>query len=185
VRTIPVEDDVYSFLVAKRQEFESVSDTLRRELRISADSQARNTSAPTSTGAMTNLASLAVETKDMKDFLQSPEFLVESSEAGRFLAILGWLYRRDPKKFEAVLELSGRSRKYFGCSSEELEERGSGVKPQRIPHSLFWADTNNDTMRKRKILASAMRVLRCADDTIREAVLALRLSSQQMGALSR
>ncbi len=174
VQNIHVEDDVYQFLVSQRHGFETESETLRRELGIPRNNTGRTLSSqPTAEKPEAPDAS-NTEHKAIRDFLQTSEFLVESSVAGRYLAILGWLYRRDPKKFEALLQLSGRLRRYFGRSAHDLEERGSGVKPQPIRHSPFWADTNNDTMRKRKMLATAMRVLRCGDGTIREALSALR-----------
>lgn len=174
MQIIHVEDDVYQFLVSKRQGFETESETLGRELGILRKNPGRTLSSQLTAEKPEALGASNTEHKAIRDFLQTSEFLVESSVAGKYLAILGWLCRRDPKKFEALLQLSGRSRSYFGRGAQDLEERGSGVKPQRIPHSQFWADTNNDTMRKRKMLATAMRVLRCGDDTIREAVSALR-----------
>jgi hypothetical protein len=38
-------------------------------------------------------------------FLKSPQFLVQSNAVGKFLEILSWLYRQDPEKFKAVLDI--------------------------------------------------------------------------------
>ena len=94
----------------------------------------------------------------------------------KFLHILGFAFQEDPAKFEKLLEISGRRRKYFGRSKEDIEQSGRNPHPRPIYGSGYWAMTNADTRLKRDILRRALEVLGYSPDEIRTAVQALERS---------
>jgi negative modulator of initiation of replication len=77
----------------------------------------------------------------------------------RYLALLGFLYRQDPKGFDSVLELSGRHRKYFGRSRGEIASSGKSLHPRQIPDAPFWVMTNADTAQKQELIQRVLTVL--------------------------
>lgn len=78
----------------------------------------------------------------------------------QFLGILGFAFGEHSAEFDKVLdEVSGRSRKYFGRSAEEIKESGTSTHPRPIPGSPFWAMTNADTRQKRDVLTRVLEVL--------------------------
>lgn len=153
MKTVSIEDDVYEFLLKRSTRIgESASDILRRELKIRPNSGNTGNTSPQTNGSVFASGSLGA-------FLQTPEFLVESDALGKFLAILSCLHKQDPKKFPAVLNLTGRKRRYFGSSANELEKYGNSVMPRQIKASPYWVISNTDTPKKRQMLSQAMRVL--------------------------
>jgi negative modulator of initiation of replication len=176
MQTIEIEDDVYGFLLRSTSRFgESPSDILKRLLKL-ADS--RGPQGATTGKVVTAQATLA-STKGGNDdsvvaFLNSAAFLVHGNAVGRFLAVLSWLCKQSPEKFEKVLLLNGRKRRYFAKSAEELEASGNSVMPKRIPDTPFWVFTNSPTQLKKQVVADVMRVLGYDSSTTRSVVDALR-----------
>ena len=176
MKTIEIEDDIYEHLLRCTVHIgESASEILRRLLGLSEPSRkysfkpilkmerARHDIAVDYSFAKTELS----------DCLNSPEFLAQSSVVRKFLYILSYVHRRNPEKFSKVLAIEGRHRKYFGRSIEELDQSGIKVMPQRIPDSPYWVATNNDTPKKRRMLADALKVLGYDNNAIDQAVKAL------------
>ncbi len=92
-------------------------------------------------------------------FLNSPTYLVRGSAVEKFLSILSWLYSENREKFEKVLLLSGRKRRYFAKTSDELDASGNSVMPKRVPNSPFWVITNSPTQLKKQMVEDVMRIL--------------------------
>jgi negative modulator of initiation of replication len=90
----------------------------------------------------------------LEECILEPQFRFERDAVGRFLFILSWLHKRHSKDFAKVLDIRGRSRRYFATSANALEESGTSVNPQKIPNSSYWVVTNNDTPKKGRILYS-------------------------------
>jgi negative regulator of replication initiation len=93
-------------------------------------------------------------------FITDPALLCRNTTE-RYLAILGFAYREKQEKFAKVLDVRGRSRKYFAGSREEIEKYGTSTHPHPIPGSekKYWAMTNADTIQKREMLSNALKVL--------------------------
>jgi negative modulator of initiation of replication len=128
--------------------------TLRRELKMqgSHSTNGKQAKLPTQVASGPGSASLT-------DFLKSPEFLVQGDAVGKFVTILSWLYRQNPKKFDGVLTYSGRKRQYFGRTATQLEQSGNSVMPRSIPTTPYWVVSNNDTPKKKRMLEDVMRML--------------------------
>ena len=178
MKTIEVDDGLYEYLRRNTVRIgETASDILRRLLHLTgpgenggeASRRVRRGSKNHDTGG--GVDQIPTE---LSKCLNSPGFLAQPDVIGKFLFILGYLHTRDPDKFKDVLEISGRKRKYFALTSAELEQSGKSVNPQRIPESQYWVVTNNDTSKKRRILADVLRVLGYAGADVELALRALR-----------
>jgi negative modulator of initiation of replication len=128
------------------------------------DSVSDNTRAATGTGESENA---------LLHFVSDPALRCRNTTE-RYLAILGFAFREKPAKFAKVLEVSGRSRKYFASSREEIEISGASTHPHPIPGSPFWAMTNADTTQKKEMLSKALQVLEYSPEEIQASTTAIR-----------
>lgn len=177
MQTIEVEDDIYGFLLRNTNKFgESASDVIRRLLGVTESGEQR----PIATGKSISALPTRSEPKTSsgfdaaEKFLNSPAFLVHGNAVGKFLTVLSWLHRQSPEKFEKVLLLNGRKRRYFAKTEKELEESGNSVMPKRIPDTPYWVFTNSPTQLKKQVLADVMRVLGYDSSTARLVIDTLR-----------
>ena len=173
-RTVEIDDDIYEFLRQNVRAFrETESTVLRRLLNLP------NAKPPTllpPPGARPSLgASPAGQPPPPVDH-PSPlmRFVADLSFRDRnatdkFLGILGFAYKEDPARFEKVIEIWGRSRKYFGRSREEIEKSGTSTHPRPIPGSEYWVMTNADTRQKCDMLKRALKVLGYSAEDIQAA----------------
>ena len=175
-RSVDLDDDVYGFIKTNVRDFgESVSTVLRRLLQIPAVEVETVEPPSEETHSQMNgrvkVASLSLVTESpLIGFVSDPGFR-RGTATDRFLRALGFVYKEDPTRFERVFEISGRSRKYFGRSEQEIEK--SGTHPRQIPGSEYWAMTNADTRQKCDVLETALRSLGYAVEEIRAAVKAV------------
>lgn len=86
------------------------------------------------------------------NYLNKEELAMQRGAVGRFLLILGALYRVHTNNFSVVSDIRGRDRLYFSANLNELTESGSSTKPFQIPESPYWVVTNSNTTRKKMIL---------------------------------
>ncbi|WP_426356894.1 replication initiation regulator SeqA [Pseudocolwellia sp. HL-MZ19] len=93
-----------------------------------------------------------VDNGSVFDYLNKEELAMQRGAVGRFLLILGALYRVHTNRFSVVSEIRGRDRLYFSDNLNELTESGSSTKPFQIPESPYWVVTNSNTTRKKMIL---------------------------------
>lgn len=153
MKTLIVEDDLYSFLVSHTQEIgESASSILRRLLGLK----------PGSHGAQSSREEL---TKTF-DFLQHWEQFRHLTHAKKFLHILSWAYRKHGDDFQKILSVEGHRRKYFARDAKTLIESGRSTNPRPIPDSPYWVITNNSTAKKAEILSDVFRILGYEDEQI-------------------
>ncbi|CAN5737822.1 replication initiation negative regulator SeqA [soil metagenome] len=174
MQTIEVEDDVYFYLVKNISRIgEDASSILRRLLKIPVNAPVapRVVSNPESN---TETRSVPAPSGGIGDCLNHPHFRVERDAVGQFLFILAWLQKKHPDTFSRVLGLRGRVRTYFARSARDLEATGESVNPQRIPSTDYWVVTNNDTPKKKRILADVLKLLGYSPMDIIHAVDALR-----------
>lgn len=175
MHTIEIDDVVYEYLLRKTVRIgESASEILSRLLKVPGPGTNGRGSGESPPPPMRPSGELLGPPAEVSDLLSDPRFQAERDAVGKFLVILSYLYGRDSKGFERVLNLSGRRRKYFGRSSEDLAKYGRSVFPKRIPDSPYWVVTNNDTAKKRQILADAMRLLAYKEAAINAVINALR-----------
>ena len=77
----------------------------------------------------------------------------------RFLVILSALYQANKTTFVDVLAIKGKERLYFATDQNSLEQSGSSTRPKPIPDSPYWVTTNNNTARKKVMLAKVASCL--------------------------
>lgn len=106
-------------------------------------------------------------------FLSSPT-VADANATTRYLEILGYLARERPRGFEEILDMGGRTRRYFAESKREIEESGKSTNPREIPGSPYWAMTGVDTFQKRDILRQAMEKMKYDPDSIDRSVEAVK-----------
>jgi len=152
MRSIEVEEDVYFYLLGRTANSDvSCSELLRRVLGLTGDTgQRHDLGLASREGAPPS----AVEV-----WIRSPRFLAETTSLGRFMCLLYFLHEKHGDGFDVVLDLSGRKRRYFALSAEELDETGQSVFPKPIAGSPFWVVTNTETAKKRQLIESVMRML--------------------------
>lgn len=161
MRTIEIEDDVYKYLLQNTTRIgESASQILIRLLHIPGHQSRRS-------------VHVGGSNTELSECLDAPGFKAQSDVTGKFLYILSYLHKKDPEQFKKVLAISGRRRKYFALSSQELEESGSNVHPKQIPDSDFWVITNADTPKKRRMIEDVLKLLGYSDDAVKQATRAL------------
>ena len=151
MKTIQIDDDIYQHLKTAGELGENASSILRRLLNLPHQRGVVRASEGPRNGQ-------SQRQNAIDECLNDHRFRVERDAVGKFLYLLGWLRQRHPAEFSRVLEIRGRSRKYFGRSENELVESGESVNPQKIPNSDFWVVTNNDTPKKGRILSDVMRL---------------------------
>lgn len=156
---IEVDRDIFDFLRSQVQGFrETESSVLRRLLGLQGS--ARNGGeAPLATGPASPL----------DEFLAGPKLRLKRNATDKFLAILAFAHEENSDRFERLLEISGRRRRYFGRSQREIVNSGKSTHPQQIPGTNFWVMTNADTFQKRDILRKALRALGYSDGQARAA----------------
>ena len=155
-----IDDDIYDHLVKNVKTLgEDASSILRRLLDLPHSSVAATDRSVQSLQSEASKQNVQPGNGAVTECLNHSRFNVERNAVGRFLFALGWLQKRNPDKFQCVLDLSGRTRKYFARSANELEASGESVNAQRVPDSQYWVITNNDTPKKKRVLADVMGLL--------------------------
>lgn len=154
MKTLQIDDEVYDHLLRNVQTIgEDASSILRRLLGIQPGSLPKLDKRPISAST-----SASVPTR-VDECIQHQRFQMEREAVGKFLFALSWLSKQHGAEFRKVLEIRGRRRHYFAESVDVLEESGSSVQPRQIPDCSLWVITNNDTPKKKRMLADVMRVL--------------------------
>lgn len=174
MKNIEIEEDLYQYIASQTQFIgESASSILRRLLfeneqhinSITTDKIADSIE-PIKTIEEPEFESIVEQTiidnqpvpqeiatnESVFNYLNKEELAMQRGAVGRFLLILGALYRVHTNKFSVVSDIRGRDRLYFSANLNELTESGSSTKPFQIPESPYWVVTNSNTTRKKMIL---------------------------------
>jgi negative modulator of initiation of replication len=149
IKQIEIDHDVYAFILQNTSEIgESASSILRRLLGVTPRAVAPG---------KTSLASH--EKSELGTLLESSDFIYAKGVVGRFLVLLGWIYRRNPEGFAKIEGIKGRGRLYFAKKPEILELSGRSVNPKQIPSTPFWVITTTPTILKQEIVERVMQTL--------------------------
>lgn len=145
MKTILIDDDLYSYLVSHTQVIgESASSILRRLLGMTdGDYGIKGRE----------------EAGEVFGFLKTWDQLSHLTQTKKFLYILSWAYRNNEGEFEKILSIEGNRRKYFAQDQRTLLESGRSTNPRPIPDSPYWVITNNSTAKKAEILSDVFRLL--------------------------
>lgn len=110
----------------------------------------------------------AVSIGSVYDYINKEELAVQRGAVGRFLLILGALYRVHSSEFSSVCDIRGRDRLYFANNEAILNASGSSTKPRQIPDSPYWVITNSNTTRKKMMLTEVAIALGYSADEAEE-----------------
>lgn len=178
-KLVAIDDDVYEFLRRSVSNFrETESAVLRRLLGVptpgtatapGGNHDAASTAVLAGAGGPGEPYSARPSATPLARFVNDPAFRLQGSATDKFLKILGFAYQQDPTDFHKVLQLSGRHRKYFAGSREEVAKSGTSTHPRRIPGSEYWVLTNAATHYKCGILRRTLKILGYSDDDIKAA----------------
>lgn len=165
MRTIEIEEDVYTHLVANTQELEEpTSSILRRLLGLKA---------PSENGKQDlNDETLSEQSQRLLSF--AGDRLGFGNVTRKYMRLLEFLHEENPTTFDAVLKIQGRTRRYFGRSRSEIASCGTSTHPKPISNSPYWALTNADTYHKREILRRVLNLLGYERRAVQMAAAALR-----------
>ena len=154
---IELDSDVIAYLLdVTRTTGEPPSSFLRRTHELAVpDTTAASVPAPTDSSTTPNSP-----THDLVAFLESARFRIANRTAtDKFLAVLGFLATQTGERFERILEVSGRGRRYFAQSRDEITQSGRSLHPQQIPGTSYWVMTNASTTHKREIMRRVLAIL--------------------------
>jgi negative modulator of initiation of replication len=153
---IEVDDDVGRMIrVIEHATGQSASTFLRRLLDPAAADNGAGSTYDQEQLAVTRDRAVSPDVAMLR-FVQSDSVRFLNTATDRYLAVLSFAHQERPDSFDRILELGGRTRKYFGRSYAEIDGAGSSTHPQQIPHTPFWAMTNADTQQKQQILRRAL-----------------------------
>ncbi|WP_261815692.1 replication initiation negative regulator SeqA [Vibrio gallicus] len=167
MKTIEVDDELYSFIASRTQRIgESASDILRRLLIADGEQSQESTTPqvqsnePTTDSATPNVVSKETSSidpiKQIRTVLISDEFAALNKKIDRFMFVLASLHSIDKDGFAEATQVKGRKRIYFADNKDVLLASGKTTKPRAIPGSPFWVITNNNTERKRQMVEQLM-----------------------------
>ncbi|RZQ57052.1 replication initiation negative regulator SeqA [Pseudidiomarina tainanensis] len=157
-KRIEIDDELYRYIASHTQHIgESASAILRRLLGLGPAEQA--TGQPViAMPEVDDAAAVAADNSEglgrrtIFDVMTRADLAGQRSIVARFLYILSMLYKCHSKKFDAVLQISGRDRQYFAKTEAELEASGTSTNPKQIPDAPYYVVTNNNTTRKKSML---------------------------------
>jgi negative modulator of initiation of replication len=173
--TLQVDDDVYQFLLRNTSRFgETESEILRRLLQIPLPSNGNGRgSRPLSPPGTTDAVDL--RSQELLRFVRAGEFRVVSDANKRYLTVLGKVNEQNPTRFAEIRQaVSGRNRIYFSARREDITASGSSTGPQQIPGSSYWALTNENVIRKRRMLQQVLEYFEYDPGVIEEVVSTLQ-----------
>lgn len=145
MRTIDVDDELYHYIASNTRHIgESASAILRRLLGVD--------------GVVNDLNHQPTAPRDGHCHGRLAEVLAApGKQRDRFVEALSVLAHHAPTQFAQLLELRGRSRRYFSHSADELLASGSSSRPCAIPGTSYFVVTNASGAKKARLLDQAMR----------------------------
>lgn len=170
MKYIEVDEELYRHIASKTERIgESASDILRRLLGLSVYAVEQAQPLAISQPSLEVVASepLAMQSPekltsvDFNYLVNEHKLAQQKGAVGRFLFLLESLCLQTQTQFSQILQIQGRDRLYFARSREELLKASSTANPKEIGHTGFWVTTNNNTAKKRALLAEALMQFGC------------------------
>lgn len=150
---IEIDEELYRYIASHTQRIgESASSILRRLLNLPPLPPSAGEAVEAIDVAPADVAPLSAGAT-IFEVLSATELANQKSAVARFLHILSALYQCHREQFSVVLQITGRDRRYFGTTEAELAASGSSTNPKQIPDSPYFVVTNNNTTRKKSMLA--------------------------------
>jgi negative modulator of initiation of replication len=163
MKALQIDAELYDYIARQTQHIgESASAILRRLLKLPLDggvSIAMQHHFPDTPPTDLQQA--------LKQLLNAARYRNEPKSIGRLMQVLSTLYAVDAHTFaQAAAVTQGRTRRYFACDQQTLQQRGLQTKPQQIPETPYWVITNTNAERKRVILKSLLTTMQVPNSLI-------------------
>ena len=148
MKTVQIEDDLYTYIAAQTLEIgEPATSILRRLLNI--PKQGDQEPKQTMNSPAHELAKLLVE----------PTFTRSTPAVYRMLKIFQEIHIQHPTDFYKILDIRGRDRLYFAKSEKEILASGTSTQPREIEGSGCWVMTNSTTRMKQQLVIDVLSKL--------------------------
>ena len=184
MKTIEIDDEVYTFIAAQTKHIgENASDILRRlllpespapqttpkaEPKPAEKSVARSTPVkarqPATKKTPTVVEKVQHGSGEIEARLDASVLAQYTKRVDLFLFILSELHDLHSDAFAQVEQIKGKNRIYFATSKDALLSTGSSTNPKLIPDSPYWVVTNNNTAKKVAMLELVMKTLGYGDE---------------------
>jgi negative modulator of initiation of replication len=152
MKTIEIEDAVYSALEARVRGFgEKPNDVIKRLL-SGIDRQTASANGTGTCGPSTS------EKSPLLKFVESPEYL-RGKAKDRYFDVLRFIYGEHPQGFEKLQGFSRGSRVQISKDPKEISQSGRHTYPQQLDGTPFWIMTNLSNERKQTLLQDIMKLL--------------------------
>ena len=158
MKTVQIEDDVYTYIAARTVEIgEPATSILRRLLNIPKQGKPE-IGLPTSNPK-----------HELARLLSESTFTRPTTAVYRMLRIFQEVFNQRPTDFHKLLEIRGRDRLYFSKTKEEMLKSSKTSQPHEIDGTGFWVMTNSPTYQKRRLVGDVLRMLDYNDAAIEAA----------------
>jgi len=163
MKTIQIEDEVFAALESRGRGFnDSPNEVIKRLL---TELGAMRNQVPEKLKADKVPPNNPPKSRALVQLVQSPEYLMADGKR-RYFTVLEFLYHEDKDTF-SVLEQYGRGKRVnFARDPKLIRESGNSTYPQKIRNTPYYALTNLPNLRKRKILADALKIFKYPSDEI-------------------
>jgi negative modulator of initiation of replication len=92
-------------------------------------------------------------------FILSAEFRTKTTDADKYLGLLGWISRKHEAEFGEFIRAQSSGRRFLGLSREEIVEACRHNQARQIEGTQYWAIMNLDTATKRRFLARVLEFI--------------------------
>ncbi len=111
-------------------------------------------------GSLLNVPGAAPEAAEpLAAFVVSAEFRTKTTDADKYLALLGWIASRHAAEFGEFIRAQSSGRRFLGLSREEIVEACRHNQARQIDGTQYWAIMNLDTATKRRFLARVLEFI--------------------------
>ena len=128
--------------------------------------------------SLLNVPSASAEAAEpLAAFVLSAEFRTKTTDADKYLAMLGWISRKHEAEFGEFIRAQSGGRRFLGMSREEIIEACRHNQARQIDGTQYWAIMNLDTATKRRFLARVLEFIGYRESVIEFACGAIGLRS--------
>lgn len=117
--------------------------------------------------SLLNVPSASAEAAEpLAAFVLSAEFRTKTTDADKYLAMLGWISRKHEAEFGEFIRAQSGGRRFLGMSREEIIEACRHNQARQIDGTQYWAIMNIDTATKRRFVARVLEFIGYRDAVI-------------------
>nr|WP_172624025.1 replication initiation regulator SeqA [Rhodanobacter glycinis] len=159
MKSIQIDEDLYQYIAAHTEQIgESATSILRRLLNLSAS------------GTVAAVMPSSTTRMELSEILAGLAYMRRYVVVDRMLKLLEAVCAKNPKEFEKVLQIRGRSRCYFAKSEAEILKSSDSTQPKKIGNTGYWVMTNSPTNQKQVLMRDVLGKLGYSDASVKAAI---------------